>query len=147
MAIRKAQAVWEGKLREGHGTITLGENGLQAQYGYYSRFQEHAPGTNPEELLGGAHAGCFSMALAHELEAAGHPPSHIETVAQVHFVKGRDGFSISKIELETTVDASGIEEADFLKVANLAKDNCPVSRLFQGAEITLNAHLLSLQKT
>jgi lipoyl-dependent peroxiredoxin len=145
MATRKAKAVWNGDLKAGHGAIALGEHGLEMQYSFDSRFKDNAAGTNPEELLGGAHAGCFSMALAHALEEAGHPPTHIETSARVQLIKKGDEFAIPKVELETAVDAAGINESELTRIANTAKENCPVSKLFKGAEITLQAHLLSVQ--
>ena len=146
MPTQQSSAVWEGNLKEGRGTIKIGQGPLEAPYGYASRFEGQQPGTNPEELLGAAHAGCFSMALANELTRIGHPPTKIETVARVQLTKGRDGYSIPAIELETEVDSPGIEEDVFHRAAYSAKENCPVSKLFSGAKITLNARLLSQQK-
>jgi lipoyl-dependent peroxiredoxin len=146
MAIRQAHAIWDGNLKNGKGQITLDGSGLQADYGFASRFQDGVRGTNPEELIAGAHAGCFSMALANELEMAGHPPTHVETFAHVHLIKSGNGFSIPKIELETEVEVPGIDDDSFHRLAKSAKENCPVSRLLSGAEITLSARLLTVQK-
>ena len=146
MAIRQSTAIWEGPLKEGRGTINIGSEGLQVRYGFESRFEGKGPGTNPEELIGAAHAGCFSMALANELAKAGHPPVRIETVARVHLTKGADGFSIPTIELETSADVAGIDSGTFERVAETAKRNCPVSKVLAGATITLTARLLSAQQ-
>jgi len=142
MATRKARAIWEGNLQEGQGTIRLGGDGLQVPYDFAGRFED-GPGSNPEELIGAAHAGCFSMALAHELAEAGHAPMRIETFARVHLEKSGDGFAIPRIELETEADVPGIDEETFHRFAQGAKENCPVSKLLAAAEITLNAKLLS----
>jgi osmotically inducible protein OsmC len=138
MPTRIAEAVWEGTLKEGRGKITSGS--VNAPYSFTSRF-ENGQGTNPEELIGAAHAGCFSMALAHELAQAGHPAARIHTTAKVHLEKGAEGFSIPKIELQTDADVPGIEEGEFRDQAEKAKRNCPVSKLLSGAEIALEARL------
>lgn len=145
MATHQGHAVWEGTLKEGGGRITMQGSGLEARYGFASRFEDQQPGTNPEELIGGALAGCFSMALAHQLESAGHPPVRIETTAQVHLTKGRDGFSIPRIDMETSAEVPDIEDQSFQQLAETAKENCPVSRLLSGAKITLDAKLLNPQ--
>lgn len=145
MAIRKARAAWEGNLKQGRGTISLGGDKTQVPYGFAARFEDGA-GSNPEELIGGAHAGCFSMALAHELSEAGHPPAQIETTAHVHLEKSGGGFAIPKIELDTEAEVPGIDEDAFQRIAHDAKENCPVSKVLSAAEITLNAKLLSGQQ-
>jgi len=145
MAIRKARAVWKGELKQGQGTISLGNGKTEMPYGFESRFEDGA-GTNPEELIGGAHAGCFSMALAYELSEAGHSPAQIETTARVHLEKSDDGFVIPKIELDTEAEVPGIDEDAFQRIAHGAKENCPVSKVLSAAEITLNAKLLSGQQ-
>jgi osmotically inducible protein OsmC len=145
MAIRKALAMWEGNLKQGQGTISLGADGLEVPYNFAGRFED-GPGSNPEELIGGAHAGCFSMALAHGLGEAGHPPVRIETTARVHLEKSGDDFAIPKIELETEAEVPGIDDATFQRFAQTAKQSCPVSKVLSAAEITLNARLLSAQK-
>src|SRR5258707_9054980 len=130
MAKRTASAVWEGTLREGKGRMKLGSGAMlrtltpdpspsergEFQYSFSSRFEE-GTGTNPEELIGAAHAGCFSMALSGGLERAGHPPTSIETSARVHLERGDSGFRISRIELTTTADVPGIDAAAFAEQA------------------------------
>lgn len=145
MAIRKSRAVWESNLAQGRGTISLGDDGLEVPYSFSSRFEEGA-GSNPEELIGGAHAGCFSMALAKALGDAGHPPVRIETTARVHLEKSGDGFAIPKIELETDAEVPGVDAETLERFAQTAKQNCPVSKVLSAAEITLKATLLSGQK-
>lgn len=141
MAVRKAEAVWEGNLSDGHGTMSLGTGNISVPFGFSSRFEDGA-GSNPEELIGGAHAGCFSMALAHQLSEEGHPPVRIETIAEVQLEKSGEGFSIPKIELKTQADVPGIKDEQFQQIAQEAKQNCPVSKLLSAAEITLKANLL-----
>ena len=145
MITRNAHARWNGDLKQGHGEITLGDNGTQIPYGFSSRF-ENGQGSNPEELIGGAHAGCFSMALAHGLTEAGNPPVRVETTARVHLEKNGDGFVIPKIELETEAEVPGIDDEDFQRLAVQAKENCPVSKVLAAAEITLHAKLLASQQ-
>jgi osmotically inducible protein OsmC len=145
MAIRKARAVWDGNLKQGRGTISLGGDEVQLPFGFASRFEEGA-GSNPEELIGGAHAGCFSMALAHELSEAGHPPTQIETTAHVQLEKSDDGFVIPKIELKTKAEVPGVDDETFQRIAQGAKENCPVSKALSATEITLSAKLLSAQE-
>jgi osmotically inducible protein OsmC len=120
--------------------MRLGGGAFEGPYSFSSRFEE-GEGTNPEELLAAAHAGCFSMALSATLERAGYSPSSVETEARVHLVKGDSGFSITQIELDCKASVPGIDAAKFAELAESAKQNCPVSRLFQGAEIHLNAQL------
>jgi osmotically inducible protein OsmC len=141
MPTRNAEAVWEGDLKSGKGTMKLGSGAYQGQYSFASRF-EQGTGTNPEELIAAAHAGCFSMALSHGLAQAGHPPRRVHTTAKVHLEKTDAGFAIPRIELVTEADVPGIDEAAFRKQAEAAKQGCPVSKLLKGAEITLNAKLL-----
>src|SRR5215813_3417483 len=107
MATRNGSAVWEGTLREGKGTVKLGSGAFQGPYSFASRF-ESGTGTNPEELIGAAHAGCFSMALAHGLSQAGFPPRRVQTTAKVHLEKTADGFAIPRIELHTKAEVPGI---------------------------------------
>lgn len=140
MPTRTASARWQGTLTEGSGTVRTGQGGYQGNYSFKSRFEE-GEGTNPEELIGAAHAGCFSMALSKVLADAGFPPTAIDTTATVHLERGDGGFSISRIHLDTTGDVPGIDDAMFQKSADGAKANCPVSRALAGTEITLTARL------
>ncbi|MFC0507152.1 OsmC family protein [Micromonospora costi] len=143
MPIRTASARWQGNLTEGSGTVRTGKGGLQGNYSFKSRFEE-GEGTNPEELIGAAHAGCFSMAFAKALADAGSTATSVETTAKVHLDKTDAGFSVTRIELETVGEVPGIDEGEFQKLAEAAKANCPISRLLSpGAEITLSARLVS----
>lgn len=141
MPVRHAEAVWEGSLREGHGTMKMGSGAFQGAYSFASRF-ESGGGTNPEELLGAAHAGCFSMAFSGELGRAGYTPERIHTTASVHLEKGDEGFKVTRVGLECQASIPGIDDEEFQKLGENAKVNCPVSQLFKGAEITLNARLI-----
>ncbi len=141
MAKRTANAVWEGTLREGKGTVKLGSGAFTGQYSFASRFEE-GTGTNPEELIGAAHAGCFSMALAAGLTKGGFKPTRISTKANVSLEKVGEGFKITTIELNTEGEVPGIDEKTFLEQADTAKKNCPVSQALAGTEITLNATLV-----
>jgi lipoyl-dependent peroxiredoxin len=140
MPTRNAEAVWEGDLKSGKGTMTLGSKAYSGAYSFQSRFESGA-GTNPEELIAAAHAGCFSMAFSHGLAQAGHPPRRVHTTAKVHLTQSGGGFSIPKIELVTDADVPGIDPAKFKQLAEDAKKNCPVSKLLAAAEITLDAKL------
>ena len=135
MPTRTAQAVWNGTLREGEGTMSFGT--FEGAYTRASRF-ESAEGTNPEELLGAAHAGCFSMYLAGELTKAGHPPARITTTAQVHLGEGP---RITLIELLTAVSASGLDDAALQTAAQTSKEKCPVSLALAATEIQMTARL------
>lgn len=141
MAIRNATARWTGTLTEGSGVIRTGKGGFEGPYSFRSRFEE-GEGTNPEELIGAAHAGCFSMALSKILADAGHPPTSVETSANVHLEKTDAGFSVTRIELDTVGNVPGLDEAEFTKHAEAAKSGCPISRLLApGTEISLTARL------
>jgi lipoyl-dependent peroxiredoxin len=142
MATRNGSAVWEGTLREGKGTVKLGSGAFEGPYSFASRFEDGA-GTNPEELIGAAHAGCFSMALAAGLSKAGISPKRIATTAKVHLGQVDGGFKITLIELETTAEVPGVDEKTFLEHADTAKRNCPVSQALAGTEIKLQAKLAS----
>jgi len=141
MPTRNAEAVWEGDLKSGKGTVKLGSGAFQGAYSFQSRF-ESGTGTNPEELIAAAHAGCFSMALSHGLAQAGFPPRRVHTTAKVHLEKTADGFSVPRIDLVTEADVPNIDEAKFREQAETAKRNCPISKLLSAAEITLNAKLV-----
>ncbi|GAA1407714.1 MULTISPECIES: OsmC family protein [Catellatospora] len=141
MPIRTATARWQGTLTEGSGTIATGKGGLQGNYSFKSRFEE-GEGTNPEELIAAAHSGCFSMAFSKQLSDAGFPPNAVVTNANVHLDKTDAGMTVTRIDLVTTGDVPGIDEAQFQKLAEAAKAGCPISRLLSpGAEITLSATL------
>jgi lipoyl-dependent peroxiredoxin len=140
MPIRSAQAEWNGNLREGTGRIVVESGTFDAQYGFKSRF-ENGPGTNPEELIAAAHAGCFSMALSAALAGAGKPVRSVRTTAKVHVDKVADGFKITRIELATVGEVPGLDEAGFQDAARKAKEGCPVSRALAGTEIVLDAKL------
>ncbi|MDX1503034.1 MAG: OsmC family protein [Thermoanaerobaculia bacterium] len=140
MPVRKAQARWEGTLKDGGGRMKLGSGAYEGAYSFGTRFQEE-PGTNPEELIAAAHAGCFSMALSVALERAGHPVESVETHASAHLEKVGEGFQITRIELVTRGRVPGIDEATFLQHAEGAKKNCPVSKALAGTEIVLDATL------
>ncbi|HEY8022421.1 MAG TPA: OsmC family protein [Thermoanaerobaculia bacterium] len=142
MPVRQAKAVWEGGLKDGHGTVALGSGAFEGRYSFGSRFEE-AGGTNPEELIGAAHAGCFSMALAAGLGRAGHQPKRVATAVKVHLEKVGEGFKITRIELACEAEVPGLDDAAFQEAARKAKEGCPVSQALGGVEITLQAHLAS----
>lgn len=138
MAIRTAEATWNGTLREGNGTLKVGSGTFEGAYSFASRFEMGA-GTNPEELLGAAHAGCFSMFLSALLTRAGYAPTRIYTIAKVHLDEGP---RISTIELLTEAEVPALEEKAFQEFAEIAKQGCPVSKALTGVEIKLEAQLL-----
>ncbi|HEX6382250.1 MAG TPA: OsmC family protein [Acidimicrobiia bacterium] len=141
MPARTANARWEGGLRDGKGNMRLGGGAFEGQYSFSSRFEEGA-GTNPEELIAAAHAGCFSMAFSGGLERAGFSPNSVETEAKVHLSPADGGgFRISRIDLVTNADVPGIEEDAFQQAAQAAKEGCPVSKALAAVEITVNATL------
>jgi len=142
MPKRSAQARWEGGLQQGKGVMKLGSGAFEGAYSFKTRFED-APGTNPEELIGAAHAGCFSMALSMLLEKAGHPPKEISTRADVTLEKDGDGFKIGRIALDTEADVPGIDAAEFERQAQAAKKGCPVSKALAATPIDLQAKLKS----
>ncbi len=142
MPVRKASAVWEGGIKDGHGTVKLGSGAFEGRYSFSSRFEE-GTGTNPEELIGAAHAGCFSMALSAGLGRAGLTPTRVSTTAKVHLEKVGEGFKITRIELDNESVVPGTDDATFQEHARKAKEGCPVSQALGGVEITLNARLVS----
>ncbi len=141
MPVRQAEATWKGNLREGQGTVKFGKGAFEGAYSFASRFEE-GTGTNPEELLGAAHAGCFSMALSARLSQAGFEPRRVHTIAHVHIEKVGEGFKITRIELETEAEVPGIDPKAFLDQAEAAKSGCPVSQALAGVDISLNARLV-----
>lgn len=140
MTTRKGKAIWKGDIKEGKGTVSVESGTFEAAYSFPSRFEE-GEGTNPEELIGAAHAGCFSMAFSLMLGNADYTPDSIETYAavEIHQIDGH--FEISKITLDCTASVPNIDEDEFLKIAKQAKEGCPVSGALQGPEILLNARL------
>ena len=138
---RSASAIWHGDLKKGTGSLTTQSHVLyDTPYSFHTRFED-AAGTNPEELIAAAHAGCFTMALSSQLTSAEHPPSTIETTATVTMETTDDGPTITKIHLSTHATIPGIEKSTFDELAKKAKDGCPISRLLKSAEITLDATL------
>ncbi len=141
MPERKAKATWEGSLREGRGTIQFGGGLFEGPYTFSSRFEE-GTGTNPEELIGAAHAGCYSMALSADLGRSGFTPRKIVTHATV-FLGKIDGKSrITRVHLDTEADIPEIDRETFLRIAEDARAGCPVSNALTGVEITLDARLI-----
>ena len=142
MPVRIAEAVWEGNLKDGKGKMKFGSGAYEGAYSFASRFGD-GTGTNPEELIGAAHAGCFSMALSLFLETAGFTAERIRTTAKVHLNKVGEGFKITAIDLETEAKVPGIDEKEFLKQAEATKTGCPVSQALTGVDIRLKATLLT----
>lgn len=141
MPVRTAHAEWNGSLMDGKGKMKLGSGAYEGSYSFKSRMEE-GPGTNPEELIGAAHAGCFSMAFAAGLAKAGFAPTFVRTKATVRFDKQEAGFAITGIQLSTEVAAPGIDEATFQEQAKAAKVNCPVSKALASVDIELDARLV-----
>ncbi|HQR36004.1 MAG TPA: OsmC family protein [Blastocatellia bacterium] len=142
MPTHKAEAEWKGTLIEGSGRLAVGSGAFEGPYSFKSRFEEGQAATNPEELIGAAHAGCFTMALTAQLSRAGITPTRIHTNAKVRLEKVGEAFAITKIELETEAEIPGIDDATFQKNALDAKQNCPVSKALAGTEIHLIAKLV-----
>jgi osmotically inducible protein OsmC len=141
MPVRTAEAEWKGTLNEGTGTLKSQTGSVKGQYSASSRFEE-GTGTNPEELIAAAHAGCFSMALSGRLGRAGFTPDRVKTTAKVHLQKLEPGFTITKIELITRARVPGIDAAAFQEAAEGAKKGCPISRaLNPSIEVVLDAKL------
>lgn len=140
MFVRHASAVWEGTLKEGSGRMKTASGACEGRYTAASRF-ENAEGSNPEELIGAAHAGCFSQAFSLGLEQAGFRPERIATEARVHLEKVANGYAITRVDLTTRARVPNIPEATFLSEAEKAKQTCPVSQALKAIEITLQAEL------
>lgn len=141
MPTRKSEAEWTGNLREGAGRVKLGSGAFEGKYSFASRF-ENGKGTNPEELLGAAHAGCFSMALSAGLSRAGFQPKRVHTTATVHIDKIGEGFEITKIELDCEAEVPNIDDAAFHAQAAAAKDGCPLSKALKATPIEMRARLV-----
>lgn len=139
MPTRNATAVWQGTLKEGSGSVKYGT--FDNPYSFTSRFED-GEGTNPEELLGAAHAGCFTMALNNRLFSNGFSPNRVTTTAKVHLTKGEAGFSISQIDLVVEADVPGIEDSVFQEHAEATKDGCIVSKALGAVPMTLDAKLV-----
>jgi len=140
MATAKAEATWTGTLKEGAGRMKSGSGHLDGAYTYRSRFEGDAAATNPEELLGAAHAGCFSMFLAAQLTAAGFPPTRIHTTATVHLEAGP---TIGKIDLTTEADVPGVDPAMFQEKVDVSKRDCPVSKALAAVpSVSVSARLV-----
>ena len=142
MAKRTAEAHWDGPVQDGSGNLKLGSGSYEGAYSFKSRFEE-GDGTNPEELIGAAHAGCFSMQLSGLLGARDVTPESVRTEAQVEVSKVEGGFGITKIHLTSRVKAPGLDESTFQEVAQAAKETCPVSQALRAVDITLDAILES----
>ena len=142
MITRHSEAEWLGALMDGGGTVKFGSGAYEGPYSFKSRF-ESGTGTNPEELIAAAHAGCFSMALSAALGGAGHPPTRIHTTASVKLEKDGAGFTITEIELETEGQVPGIDDATFREIAEEAKKGCPVSKALAGPKIILKAKFIA----
>jgi len=141
MPIRKAEAEWKGNLAEGIGRLKVGSGAFEGPYSFKSRLEEGLSATNPEELLGAAHAGCFTMALTALLSQARLIPGRIHTEARVRLERVGEGFSITLIELDTEANVPGIDEATFQQYARDAKENCPLSKALSSTQINLTARL------
>jgi len=135
--VRKGSAEWNGDLKSGRGTVTVQSGAFDTQYSYKSRFEE-GTGTNPEELIGAAHAGCYSMALSNTLAEAGHVPDSVKTTAKVKM----EGLKITEVLLETQGSVPGLDDAEFQNYAEDAKKNCPVSQALAALDIKLDAKLV-----
>jgi osmotically inducible protein OsmC len=141
MPVRQASAEWKGTLKEGAGRVKTGTGAVDAPYDFASRF-ESGPNTNPEELVGAAHAACYSMFLASLLTKAGHPPDSIRTAAKVHLATGAGGPQVHLIELATEGKVPGVSNEEFVENARAAKEACPISKALASVEIRLDAKLL-----
>jgi len=141
MATRTGSAVWNGTLKQGKGTMKLGSGAFEGPYSFSSRFEE-GKGTNPQELIGAAEAGCYSMALSANLEKAGHPAKRISTTATVKLEMVGGGPRITTIDLDCEAEVPGIDQTKFNEQAEMTKDKCPVSVALAGTQINLNAKLL-----
>jgi osmotically inducible protein OsmC len=139
--VRTAHASWQGTVPDGSGNIGVGSGAFDGTFTLRSRIDEGVHSTNPEELIGAGHAGCFTMSLANLMSEAGHPPTKVDTTARVHLEELDLGFRITKIELHTVGDAKGMDPAEFVALAKQAKTTCPVSLALAGTEITLKATL------
>ncbi len=141
MAVRKAEAVWEGDLKNGKGIMKLGSGAFEGAYSFSSRFEE-GTGTNPEELIGAAHAGCFSMALSGDLSKAGYTATRITTSSKVTLGKIDNKSRITNIHLDVTAEVPQISQEEFANIAEGAKKGCPVSAALSAVDISMTAQLV-----
>lgn len=139
--VHKGEAEWKGGVPEGSGSVSVQSGAFKGSYGFNSRMED-GPGTNPEELIGAAHAACYSMALSLALAQAGHVATRVHTTSKVHLEKRDDGYMIPLIELVTEGDVPGISNEEFQKLATATKTGCPVSKALAAVEMTLSAKLL-----
>ena len=143
MPTRSSEAEWKGNLARGSGTMSLGSGAFEGAYSFASRFED-GEGTNPEELIAAAHAGCFSMALSGDLGRAGYEPEHVETTATVHLELEDSGPRIARIVLDTRAKVAGVSDDELREIAAGTKDNCPVSKALAAVEtIEVNAELVN----
>lgn len=142
MPTRSADATWEGNLPDGNGTMRMDSGSYEGAYSFQSRFEE-GDGTNPEELIAAAQAGCYSMALSNVLDEEGYDPQSVDTTAEVTLRVLEDGPAITKVHLTTTANVPDVDDDAFQELAEAAKSGCPVSNALAGAEITLDASLTS----
>lgn len=140
MTTRNAEANWHGNLKDGTGDIKLGSGAFNGKYSFGTRF-EQAPGTNPEELIGAALAGCYAMALSAELGKNNYHPDHIHATATVHLNKNDAGFAIDLIELAVVATCASIKEDEFLTLCEVVRKNCPIAKALAGSKITVTAKL------
>jgi len=141
MTVRNAEAVWEGNLEQGKGSMKFGSGAFEGPFTFASRFEE-GPGTNPEELIGAAHAGCFSMFLSAVLSKEGFPPKRIYTTATVHLQQVDGAPKITKIHLNCEANVPGVDKKTFTEQVNVSKAGCPVSKALTGVEISVDAALM-----
>ena len=139
--VRSSEASWQGTVPEGGGRIALGSGAFEGPFTLRARVEDVERATNPEELIGAAEAGCYTMSLANLLSESGHPPDDLHTTARVRLEQLETGFSITRIDLETIGEVPGVDEATFKQLAEEAKATCPVSRALAGTEIMLEARL------
>ena len=146
MLFRKAEARWKGNLTKGSGRLSVGSGAVDVPYSLKSRLEDGQSATNPEELLGAAHAGCFTMALAAQLSGAGFTPNEIQTEAKVSFDKVGDSFAITRVDLQTSADVAGVDDVTFQALAADAKKNCPVSKALAAIDIGMKATLKQTER-
>lgn len=142
MAVRKADAVWKGTLREGEGSFTVGSGAVSGPYSFKSRFEDDVTKTNPEELIGAAHAGCYAMFLAAQLTNAGFPPVRVHANAEIDFGRDDKGPVINQITLNVEAEVPGVSAEQFNELAEKSKTGCPISRALAAVPLTLNAKLV-----